>query len=112
MTLPSDYLDVVRVAADVLKALGARVRLEAARHPEMPELWLTVRDYEGLAARLAGLDDWSWRNGFDLEITGQDVGVINEALEAAPGTSTSLSEAEHRSLARLKAFLDRYRDGD
>lgn len=113
MKLPSDYLDIVRRGAEVLQSLGADLRRQAERRPGSPELWLTVRDYEGLAARLASLDDWSWRKGFGrLKINGQDIGVLNELVEGGSGAPNRPSAADHRLLAGLKTFLDRYRDGE
>ena len=53
MKLPPDYLDLVNTAAEVLRSHAAHGRHDAARRPDVPELWLAVRDYEGLAERLA-----------------------------------------------------------
>ena len=111
MKLPADYLDLVSTGAAVLRAVGAELRLRAAAQPNAPELWLSVRDYEGLAGRLAASDDWEWRRGFaGLFITGQDFGVLDELLAQNNDSSVLLSEEQASALARLRNFLRQYRD--
>src|ERR1035437_10819826 len=53
MKLPSDYFEIVANGARVLHALGVQLRARAEKRPEAPELWLAVRDLDGLAGRLA-----------------------------------------------------------
>lgn len=108
MHFPSDYLDLVLAGTDALRAIGQRAREFAASTPGRPEAWLAVRDYEGLAGRLAGLDDWSWRRGFaDLEINGQDLGVLDELI-ARTGAPIVVTDSECRVLSQLRDFLGRY----
>jgi hypothetical protein len=49
MRLPAGYLEIVADSAGVLRTVSARLRAEAECRPEAPELWLSVRDLEGLA---------------------------------------------------------------
>ena len=117
MRLPTGYLDIVGDGAAVLRSLGTALRAEAERRPEAPELWLSVRDLEGLAERLAGTDEWEWEHGFaHLMTNSQDFAVIDELLGAgasAAGHGTRrVTGAQAESLVRLRRFLERYHDRD
>jgi hypothetical protein len=90
MKLPSEYPEIVAAGVATLRVIAADVRTAAIRRSDAPELWLTVRDLEGLADRLAGLDEWHWRHGFaDTFVTGQDLAVLDELLEVGVGLPTS-----------------------
>ena len=109
MQLPSDYLDVVKAGAAALREIGVQLRAVAERSPNTPELWLSVRDYEGLAARLADPDDWEWRHGFaDLLLSPQDFGVLDELLSEDPTGPALLPAARRVAVARLREFLTQY----
>ena len=112
MKLPLDYLDLVRSSARTLYSIGTRARNDATHTPTRPELWLAVRDLEGLAERLAGLDDLSWREAPGTQdVTGQDLGVLDELLHART-PPLAITEDERRSLTLLRDFLGRYIDGE
>jgi hypothetical protein len=109
MKLPSDYLEVVRLGADTLRSLGERLREVAAKEPEMPELWLSVRDFEGLAGRLAESTDREWRRGYaDIMISPQDFGVLDELLARGGVEPVRYSPKDAIALIRLREFLVRY----
>lgn len=115
MRLPSDYRTVVIAGADALRGLGARVRAEIAGRRDASELWLTVRDLEGLADRLAAPDEAEWRGGFaDMFITGQDLGVLGELLaigvRLTDARAIPLTPVQKTTLADLLEFLQRYAD--
>jgi hypothetical protein len=111
MKLPSDYLEVVRLGAATLSMLGARLRDVAANKTEMPELGLSVRDYEGLAGRLLDSDDREWRQGYaGIMISPQDLGVLDELLAHGGADLTPYSLADETALTRLRDFLRRYCD--
>ena len=119
MGLPQEYPEIVAAGARALRALEARLRAAAVRHPEAPELWLAVRDVDGLALRLEATGEWEWRTGFaHMSVTGQDLAVLDEVLRDATGASPYLdapgpAHAEERaSLAGLRAFLGSYWDGE
>jgi len=108
MKLPSDYLDVVARGATTLNGLGARLRRMAAGHSDVPELWLSVRDYESLGQRLAEFSEWEWQHGTaDVMITSVDFAVLDELLAPGP-LPISLSGEENSAIARLRNFLHRY----
>jgi hypothetical protein len=112
MKLPSDYLALVRVGATVLHSVGARLRDAAAADPGDPELWLSVRDFEGLAARLVEPTDWEWRHGVaDHHITPQDFGVLDEVLARRHSGPVQVADDDLISLVRLDAFLRQYSGG-
>ena len=111
MKLSSDYLQVVRLGATTLRLLGARLRDVAAKKPEMPELWLSVRDFEGLAGRSVDSTDWEWRHGFaDIMISPQDFGVLDELLAHGRGEPVPFSREDSTALTRLREFLRQYCD--
>ena len=112
-TLPADYLATVAAGVGALRHIGGRVRAEADRRPDSSELWLVVRDLEGLALRIGETDAQGWEQGFiQLFITGQDLGVLDELLdEGVPLRDTiivSPTPDEATSLTRLRAFLEQY----
>ena len=108
MTLPSDYLDVVTGGAKTLCSLGAQLRDEASKHPDVPEFWLSVRDYESLGQRLAEFSEWEWRHGTaDAMITSVDFAVLDELLTSR-ALPLELSHEYSRAIARLNDFLHRY----
>lgn len=112
MKLPADYLDLIRAGARALRSVGTSARDLATRSPDRPELWLAVRDFESLHGRLEEPDDWSWRHGFgNLEIAGQDLGVLDELLRGVNGV-TPASAGEQGDIARLYDFLKRYLNGE
>jgi hypothetical protein len=115
MRLPADYPDIIGGGVGVLRYLGTKLRAEAERRPEAPELWLAVRDLEGLAARLANASEWEWQHGFaDILISGQDFGVLDELLpvgeHAADDAPHGVTDAQVRLLSRLRRFLRQYCD--
>jgi hypothetical protein len=111
MKLPSDYLEVVHLGATTLSTLGGRLRDVAAKKPELPELWLAVRDFEGLADRLLDLDDGEWRQGFgNVVISPQDFGVLDELLARGGAELAPCSREDATTLTRLREFLRQYRD--
>jgi hypothetical protein len=118
MTLPSEYSEIVGAGVNALRLIGGQLRTEAARRADAPELWLAVRDVEGLAERLSAMEQNDWLIGFiNLMVTPQDFAVLDELVETRP-------EAPHRaalrvvsieardSLAFLSKFLRRCRDGE
>ena len=109
LQLPSDYLRLVTVGTRALRSLGRALRVGTVEHPDAPELWLPVRDIEGLADRLASLIDDEWRCGGSLLlITGQDVGVLEELLNARDRLALPREDCD--ALARLQSFLRQYCD--
>jgi hypothetical protein len=115
MKLPADYLTIVADGVAALRDIGGRVRSEAERRSDASELWLVVRDLEGLAYRIGAMDATLWEDGFlDLFITGQDFGVIDELLGVGvPLRQTivvSPTPEEAAILTRLRAFLRSYCD--
>ena len=113
MKLPSDYLELVGAGVRVLSSLGTALRDEAEQRPQAPELWLAVRDLEGLAMRLAAMTDGEWRNGVaNLLFTGQDFGVLDEVLMARRIGGLRLSDEQAGLLARLRQFLEQYQRHD
>lgn len=118
LRLPQEYPEIVAAGARALWAVEARLRAAALQHPEAPELWLAVRDVDGLAMRLDATSEWEWRRGFaDASVTGQDLGVLDELLRDAGAPpyldATRPARAEERaSLARLRAFLGSYCGGE
>ena len=115
MTLPSNYLEIVAAGVAVLRTVSANVRATATGQPDAPELWLVVRDHEGLAGRLADLDEREWQDGLGVMfITGQDFGVLDALLKngvSVRGSPVlSLTSEQAASLTRLREFLQRYCD--
>ena len=113
MSLPSNYPQIVAAGVAVLRAVSTVVRAAAAGQPDAPELWLVLRDYEGLAGRLTDLDEREWQDGFGLMfVTGQDLGVLDALVKNGvplQGSSiVSLTSEQAASLARLREFLQRY----
>ena len=115
MILPAEYPEIVAAGVATLREAGAAARSGASRDADAPELWLVVRDLEGLADRLAEMDAWQWQNGFcDLFVTGQDLGVLDELLNvgvASRGRSiVSLTTEQAKTVTRLREFLQHYGD--
>lgn len=109
MNLPSDYREVVEAGAAVLQALGAQLRRAASTQTDRPELWLAVRDYEGLAGRLSYADDEEWRQGrVGIMLSGQDFGVLDELIDGTHLDAIQLSEGDARAVACLRSFLRAY----
>jgi hypothetical protein len=113
MQLPADYPDIIAAGVDVLRSVGAQLRTEAAQRPKAAELWLAVRDVEGLAGRLADASNAEWRQGFmSTFMNGQDLGVLDELLGvgADAGGRSRVRGAQADSIARLRRFLQQYGD--
>jgi hypothetical protein len=113
MRLPTGYFEIIADGAALLRAVAAQLRAEAARRPSTPELWLAVRDFEGLAGRLAETQRRDWESGFaNLLITGQDLGALDDLIATgvvANGQSVvAMSSSQAERLARLEDFLRRY----
>src|SRR5690349_8585255 len=112
MKLPPDVLEIIGAGTVVLRTLGAELRARAAAQPNAPELWLAIRDYEGLADRLDLSDERDWKQGFGMGfVSGQDLGVLDEFLAHNDDCPIRVSDAQANSLARLRRFLQQYRDG-
>ena len=119
MTLPSEYSEIVGAGVNSLRLIGGQLRTEAARRADAPELWLAVRDVEGLAERLSAMDQNNfWQIGFiNLMVTPQDFAVLDELVETRPEAPHSaalriVSIEVRDSLALLSKFLRRCRDGE
>jgi hypothetical protein len=111
MKPPSDYLQIVSAGAAVLRALATQLRQQAAARPNAPELWLAVRDYEGLADRLADSDESDWRRGFaGILLGGQDFAALDELLARDDQSPILISEEQASALARMRRFLHQYCD--
>jgi hypothetical protein len=115
MRLPPDYPEIVTAGVATLRAVSTEVRGTATVQPDAPELWLIVRDLEGLAGRLADLDEREWHDGFGATfVTGQDLGVLDELLNVGvllqASSLVSLTPEQTMRLTRLREFLQRYRD--
>lgn len=112
MKLPADYPDVVRAGAAALQALGSSLRNAAAADADAPELWLSIRDVEGLAGRLLESTDWEWRHGAaDVFLSPQDLGVLNELLVLQSIGPVGLGGDDLTALARMRDFLRQYSAG-
>jgi hypothetical protein len=108
--LPPDYLRLITDGTRVLRSVGRALRASAIQHPETPELWLAVRDVEGLADRIGFTTDTEWRRGSaHLSITGQDVGVL-ETLLSRRDPPLMHDKEQIAALARLHGFLRQYCD--
>lgn len=93
----------------MLRSLAAELRVQATQNANVPELWLSVRDFEGLAGRLMSEQPSEWRQGFAaIWITGQDLGVLDELLEGHGRLPIRVSEDRVAALARLRHFLGHY----
>jgi hypothetical protein len=117
MRMPQGYAEIVAAGTRTLRSVEARLRSEAGRHPEAPELWLTIRDVAGLAWRLETMDEWEWRTGFaDMMINGQDLGVLDELVVVASSpevhTCATAHGREREGLIRLRAFVGSYCGGE
>lgn len=118
MTLPSEYSEIVGAGVNALRLIGGQLRTEAARRADAPELWLAVRDVEGLAERLSAMDQNDWQIRFiNLMVTPQDFAVLDELVETRPEAPHSaalriVSIEARDSLALLSKFLRRCRGGE
>lgn len=118
MTLPSEYSEIVGAGVNALRLIGGQLRTEAARRADAPELWLAVRDVEGLAERLSAMEQNDWLIGFiNLMVTPQDFAVLDELVETRPEAPHSaalrvVSIEARDSLAFLSKFLRRCRDSE
>ena len=110
MQPPSNFIDIVRAGARLLQSLGAQVRVQAEQKPELPELWLSVRDLEGLGGRLMDLDERDWREGFAIMVTGQDFGILDELLDGSASLPRSLTRTELDVLRALRGVLQQASD--
>ena len=113
MKLPPDYPRIVADGVAALRAVSKDVRLETTRRADAPELWLVVRDLEGLADRVGSLGDREWQGGFGtILLGGQDFGVLDELLTVGvPVRGTTvvpLTPDQSMSVARLRTFLQEY----
>jgi hypothetical protein len=116
MQLPTDYQEIVSDGGRTLGAIATRARMRAEDTPGAPELWLSVRDFQGLAGRVAELDAEYWERGYARVLfSGQDLGVVDELLQgndivsAAGALEVTVSEAS--ALRRFRAFLSDYMSG-
>jgi hypothetical protein len=75
---PPDFRRTVTAGSATLREVGGEVRGIATKRPDAPQLWLVVRDLEGLAGRLAIIDESE--EGFLNLVTGQDLGVLDELI--------------------------------
>ena len=112
MQPPVDFMRMVHDAATLLWSLGRELRAEAEKAPDRAELWLSTRDFEGLATRLGDADEWQWRNGFaSLVVGGQDLAVLDEILLGSALMPRSLTSAEQNVLRSLRQFLHQATNG-
>ena len=113
MQPPTDFMGIVRDGARLLQSLAGQLRVRAERTPDEPELWLSVRDLEGLAGRLSEADEWQWRNGFaTLLIGGQDLGVLDELHSGSSLSLQALTSSEQELLRSLRYFLQHAADNE
>ena len=113
MKVPTDYRDLVGHGVTVLLTLAAQLRLRATAQPHAPQLWLSVRDYEGLAGRLGDFDDSEWRAGMVRTfISGQDLGVLDELIARSADAPIHPSAEQAAALQRLRQFLHQYSTGE
>lgn len=111
MNLPSGYRQTVNAGAAVLQALGAQLRRAASAQADRPELWLAVRDYEGLAGRLLDTNDFEWKEGqVRIQLSGQDIGVLDELIDRLGEASLRMSDEDIQAVKRLRQFLRSYID--
>ena len=109
MQLPSNYLELVGAGVVALQDLATQIRVAATNAPQSPELWLSVRDYEGLAGRLADSGESEWRHGSaDLLISPQDLAVLENLLVEGRCGPVVVPAARKEDLSRLLQFLRRY----
>jgi len=114
---PSDSLSIVAEGVSALRVVGLRLRAEAAARADVSEIWLSIRDVEGLAGRLSDMDQSDWESGFaSFWTNSQDVAVLNELAEGdltlPSGGSFPASSADLReSLTRLRDILARHQPG-
>lgn len=112
MKPPANFIDVVNSGARLLQTLGARLRVQAEATPESPELWLSVRDLEGLGGRLVDFEEWQWSRGMaNLFVTGQDFGVLDELLDDS-ASPIRLTHPERDVLRAFRRYLQHACDGD
>jgi hypothetical protein len=115
--LPADSLAAVAEGVAALRIVGARLRAEAGARNDVSELWLAVRDVEGLAGRLADMDQTEWESGVaSFWTNSQDVAVLSELAEGdltlLSGRSFPASSPDLRErLTRLRDLLARYQPG-
>lgn len=108
MNPPIDF-DAIAAGASTLRTIGATMRLEAERSPERPELWLTVRDCEGLAERLLALEPDDWEGSFAyVALSGQDIGVLDELLQSSASGRGVLPQQQALAVKRLRDQLSKY----
>ena len=111
MQPPSNFIDTVHAGARLLQSLSAQLRVQAERTPDVPELWLSVRDLQGLAGRLIDSDEQDWREGFtSFLVTGQDLGVLDELLNDSAALRLSLTLGGQNVLHALRQFLQQASD--
>lgn len=111
MKLPADYETTVDAGVVALRRVALAVRDNAARHLDAPELWLEVRDYEGLAGRLAEKDPARWERGVaDMDYTDHDLAILSNLL-SDEGDGRALPFADIVALRRLHDFLRAYAGG-
>ena len=115
MPLPPDFQQILAAGATTLAAIATRARVLASANPQSPELWLSVRDFEGLAGRLAETDTDEWEEGFaHVVFGGQDLGVLDELLGGHGDSMTSpygVTATELSALRRARTFLGDYQAG-
>ena len=94
------------------------LRQQAEGTPEASELWLRVRDAEGLADRLEWHDDWAWQTGLAaLNLSPQDLGVLDDLVEkhvaAWPYSDDERGQRPNQpraALWTLRRFLAQYQE--
>lgn len=116
MTSSLSHHQIALSGARALRAVAARIRAHAERDSARAELWLTVRDLEGLAGHLAETDVVDWEEQrVRVMFGGQDVGVLDELLlpeGRRAAMSVTLSEAERSALRRVRTLLNGFFGGD
>jgi hypothetical protein len=110
--LPPDYLEIVAAGVETLRSIGRELRAAAERRPDVPELWLDVRNVEGLAGRLGDLVPYEWERCGGPSLANQDFGVLDELIDFGidRGDVDVLkpSAMQVAALARLRQFLWQY----
>jgi hypothetical protein len=116
MQLPTDYQEIVADGWRTLGVIATRARVHAERTPGAPEFWLSVRDFQGLAGRVAELEAECWEQGYaQVLFGGQDVGVLDELLQgngsAIATGALDVTPSEASALRRFRTFLSDYMNG-
>ena len=74
--------DVLRRGCEALNAIGSLLRHVAEASPDRPQLWLDVRDLEGIVVRLTAAEQFAWDPQFARGMmTGQDLAILDMLIE-------------------------------